>query len=59
MMGAKVMSRVVTPEQYRQGWLRFLQPPTSMVLIRKLPDGNYLVKDPTSPTQPNPQEEPK
>lgn len=38
--------RIVTPEQYQQGWVGFLQPSRPMRLIRKLPDGNYLVEAP-------------
>lgn len=37
--------RIVTGQQYQRGWLRFLQEPLPMRLIRKLEDGNYLVKE--------------
>lgn len=40
------VTRVVTPAQYKQGWLSFLKNPRPMKLVKKLPDGNYLVEEP-------------
>jgi hypothetical protein len=37
---------IVTPEQYSQGYLVFLEGSKPYTLIRKLPDGNYLVTEP-------------
>lgn len=37
--------RVVTPEQYKQGWLTWPTGSKPVQLIKKLPDGNYLVSD--------------
>ena len=41
--------KIVTPEQYKRGWVElvgggyFVRP---YILIRQLPDGNYLVRNP-------------
>lgn len=37
---------VVTPRQYGSGYLLFLGGARAYTLIRRLPDGNYLVKEP-------------
>lgn len=47
--------RVVTPEQYRQGYLEKIGDQVidrDFTLIRKLPDGNYLVHEPTLSARP-------
>ncbi len=45
-------ARVVTPKQLEEGWIEFRRdgvPNTihhDFVVIRKLPDGNYVVREP-------------
>lgn len=45
-MKKEIKYKVVTPEQYEKGWVTMFNGSIPMTLVKKLPDGNYLVEEP-------------